>query len=128
LPGLTKKPRFDKLYQVIGYLLLVIITKMIAIIETGGKQYLVKAGDKIQIEKLPATAGSVIKFDKVLFISKGTDAAVGKPYISGAAVEGKVLKQGRAKKIHVLKYKAKSKYRRKIGHRQHYTEIEITKV
>ena len=91
---------------------------MIAIIETGGKQYLVKAGDKIQVEKLAGDAGKIVKFDKVLFASKNNDAQVGKPYISGAVVEGKVLKQDRAKKVHVLKYKAKSKYRRKIGSRK----------
>ena len=100
---------------------------MISVIETGGKQYLVQAGSKIQVEKLPGNAGDVLKFDKVLFVSKGSDAEVGKPYVSGAVVEGKVLKQARSKKIHILKYKAKSKYRRKQGHRQDYTEIEITK-
>ena len=96
---------------------------MTAIIQTGGKQYLVSKGDKIQIEKLSGNSGDVLKFDKVLF----ADGEVGKPYISGAVVEGKVLKQARGKKIHVLKYKAKSKYRRKIGARQFYTEVEITK-
>jgi large subunit ribosomal protein L21 len=96
---------------------------MTAIIETGGKQYLVKTGDKIQIEKLSGETGATITFDKVLF----ADGNVGKPYVSGAAVTGKVLKQGKGDKIHVLKYKAKSKYRRKIGARQQYTEVEITK-
>src|SRR5581483_1998913 len=98
---------------------------MIAIIETGGKQYLVSKGDKIQVEKLNAEEGKNVNFDKVLFTSSGSDATFGKPFISGAVVQGKVLKQGRGKKIHVLKYKSKSKYRRKIGSRQHYTEIEI---
>jgi large subunit ribosomal protein L21 len=96
---------------------------MTSIIETGGKQYLVKNGDKIQVEKLAGEAGSSIIFDKILF----HDGAVGKPFISGASVTGKVLRQGRGKKIHVLKFKAKSKYRRKIGARQAFTEIEITK-
>ena len=96
---------------------------MIAIIETGGKQYLVSKGDKIQVEKLDTEAGKTVTFDKVLF----HDGNVGKPYVSGAAVEGKVLKQGRSPKIHVLKYRAKSKYRRKIGARQAFTEVEITK-
>jgi large subunit ribosomal protein L21 len=96
---------------------------MPSIIATGGKQYLVSTGDKIQVEKLAGDAGATITFDKVLF----ADGTVGKPYISGASVTGKVLKQGRSAKIHVLKYKAKSKYRRKIGARQHYTEVEITK-
>jgi|SRR6185503_11979205 len=100
----------------------------IAIIETGGKQYLVSKGDTIQIEKIDGEAGGNIKFDKVLFTSDGKAHNVGKPFIASAVVEAKIKKQGRAKKIHVLKYKAKSKYRRKIGHRQAYTEVEITKV
>ena len=101
---------------------------MIAIFESGGKQYLVSAGDKIQVEKLDKEEGKSIIFDKVLFTSSGSDAVIGKPFISGATVQGKVLKQGRGRKIHVLKYKNKSKYRRKIGARQHYTEVEIIKV
>ena len=101
---------------------------MISIFESGGKQYLVSKGSVIQVEKLAGEAGSTITFDKVLFTSAGSDANVGKPYISGASVQGKVLKQGRSRKIHVLKYKPKSKYRRKIGARQAYTEVEITKV
>jgi large subunit ribosomal protein L21 len=101
---------------------------MISIFESGGKQYLVSAGDKVQVEKLPADEGKTITFDKVLFTSTGSDAKVGTPYLAGASVQAKVLKQGRSKKIHVLKYKAKSKYRRKIGARQAYTEVEITKV
>lgn len=96
---------------------------MLSIIESGGKQYLVKKGDRIQVEKLDAEAGKSITFSKVLF----QDGTVGKPFISGASVAGKVLRQGRGAKIHVLKFRAKSKYRRKIGHRQAYTEIEITK-
>jgi large subunit ribosomal protein L21 len=101
---------------------------MFAIIETGGKQYLVNQGDKIRIEKLPNQAGESVKFDKVLLVFDGKDLKVGKPYVAGMTVEGKILKQGKAKKIHVLKYKAKSKYRRKIGHRQQFTEVEITKI
>ena len=100
---------------------------MLAIFESGGKQYLVSKGDKIQVEKLDVESGKTVTFDKVLFTSSGSDANVGKPFISGATVTGMVLKQGRGKKIHVLKYRAKSKYRRKIGHRQDYTEVEITK-
>jgi len=96
---------------------------MLSIFESGGKQYLVSAGDKVQVEKLPGEAGAVITFDKVLFV----DGKVGKPYISGSTVAGKILKQGRGAKVHVLKYRAKSKYRRKIGARQAYTEVEITK-
>ena len=99
-----------------------------AVIQTGGKQYLVSAGDKIQVEKLVGDKDSVIKFDKVLATFEDKAYALGQPYIDKGLVEGKVLKQGRGKKIEILKYKAKSKYRRKQGHRQHYTEVEITKV
>ncbi len=101
---------------------------MIAVFETGGKQYLVSKGTKVQVEKLPGVKGDKLVFDKVLFTAEGTDYSVGKPYISGASVEAEISKQGRGKKIEVLKYKAKSKYRRKIGHRQAYTEVEITKI
>lgn len=89
---------------------------------------MVSKGDVIQVEKLIVDEGKNVTFDKVLFTSTGSDANVGKPFISGATVQGKVLKQGRGKKIHVLKYKNKSKYRRKIGARQYFTEVEITKV
>ncbi len=99
-----------------------------AVIATGGKQYLVAKGEKVQVEKLEGAAGDKITFDKVLATISDKEYSLGKPYVSGATVEGTILKQGRGKKIEVLKYKAKSKYRRKIGHRQAYTEIEITKI
>jgi large subunit ribosomal protein L21 len=86
------------------------------------------AGDKIQVEKLSGEAGSTVNFDQVLLTSNGTDVNLGKPFVSGAKVEGKVLKQGRGEKVRVFKYKAKSKYRRTIGHRQSFTEVEITKI
>jgi len=99
-----------------------------AVIQTGGKQYLVSKGDKIQVEKLDGDAGAKIKFDQVLATISESAYSIGKPMLDGAVVEATILKQGRGKKIHVLKYKAKSKYRRKIGHRQSFTEIEITKI
>ena len=99
-----------------------------AVIQTGGKQFLVSQGDKLQIEKLEGEAGSTITFDQVLATISDKEYMVGKPTLSGKTVEAKILSQGRGKKIEVLKYKAKSKYRRKIGHRQAYTEIEITKI
>ncbi len=99
-----------------------------AVIVTGGKQYLVSKGEKIQVEKLEGKAGDKITFDQVLATISDKDYVLGKPTISGAKVEANILKQGRGKKIEVLKYKPKSKYRRKIGHRQAYTEIEITKI
>jgi len=100
----------------------------LAVIQTGGKQYLVSVGDKIQVEKLAGEAGAALKFDQVLATFGDKDYELGKPHLSGAAVEAKILKQGRGKKIHILKYKAKSKYRRKQGHRQSYTEVEIVKI
>lgn len=100
---------------------------MSSIIETGGKQYLVSEGDVIQIEKLTGEKGETVTFDKVLLTTSGSDVTVGKPTVSGATVVGTITKQARAKKVHVLKYKAKSKYRRKIGARQHFTEVQITK-
>ena len=98
---------------------------MFSIIETGGKQYIVKPGDKIQVEKLEGAVGDSVTFDKVLMTGDKNDYKLGAPYVASATVSGKVIKQGRGRKIEVLKYKAKSKYRRKIGHRQAYTEIEI---
>lgn len=100
----------------------------LAIIESGSKQYLVKKGDKIQIEKIAGEIGDSIKLEKVLMLAEGTEVTLGKPFISGASVEAKVLKQARSKKVIVFKYKAKSKYRRKQGHRQNYIELEITKI
>lgn len=96
-----------------------------SVIETGGKQYLVAKGDKIQVEKLDAAVGDKVTFDSVLALVSDKDVEVGKPKLEGKTVEAKVLKQGRGSKIHVLKYKPKSKYRKKIGHRQAYTEVEI---
>ena len=101
---------------------------MFAIIETGSKQYLVKKGDKVQVEKMVGEKGDTIKLDKVLFTSDEKTFSLGKPYVTGATVEAKILLQGRGDKIHILKYKQKSKYRRKQGHRQSYTELEITKI
>src|SRR4051812_22175410 len=100
----------------------------LAIIESGAKQYLVTEKSKIQIEKIAGEVGDIIKLDKVLFTAEGDKIGTGKPFLSGVAVEAKILKQARSKKILVFKYKSKSKYRRKQGHRQHYTELEITKI
>ena len=97
---------------------------MKAIIETGGKQYYVEEGTVLYIEKLDLEAGSKVKFDKVL-MANGT---VGMPELSGAYVEGEVVKNGKGKKIIVYKYNQKKNYRRKQGHRQPYTKVEIKKI
>ncbi|MFC4409904.1 50S ribosomal protein L21 [Chungangia koreensis] len=100
---------------------------MYAIIETGGKQIKVEKGQEIYIEKLNGAADDVITFDKVLLVG-GDDVKVGVPFVEGATVKAKVLKQGRAKKIIVFKYKAKKNYRRKQGHRQPYTKLLIEEI
>ncbi len=98
---------------------------MFAIIETGGKQYKVETGKAIQVEKLPGDAGSVLKFDKVLLLADEKGVQIGAPYVSGAVVEAKVLGQGRGKKKIVFRYHSKTRYRKKKGHRQPFTAVEI---
>ena len=101
---------------------------MKAVIVTGGKQYTVAEGDVLYIEKLNAEDESVVKFDEVLAILDGENSKIGAPVVEGAAVEAKVVKNGKGKKIHVLKYKAKKNEKKKIGHRQPYTKVDITKI
>ena len=101
---------------------------MKAVIVTGGKQYTVAEGDVLYIEKLNAEAESVVKFEEVLAVLDGENSKIGAPVVEGAAVEAKVVKNGKGKKIHVLKYKAKKGEKKKIGHRQPYTKVEITKI
>ena len=101
---------------------------MHAIIETGGKQYKVTEGDTLFIEKLPNEAGDNVTFDKVLAVIDGDKITVGTPVVEGAKVDASVVKNGKGKKILVFKYKPKKGYRKRQGHRQPYTKVEITKV
>lgn len=101
---------------------------MYAVIETGGKQYKVTEGDVIFVEKLTADEGAEVVFDKVLVCGEGSDVKVGAPTVDGAKVTGKVLKNGKAKKIYVMTYKPKKNEKRKMGHRQPYTKVEIAKI
>ena len=101
---------------------------MKAVIVTGGKQYTVAEGDVLYIEKLNAEAEAVVKFEEVLAVLDGENSKIGAPVVEGVAVEAKVVKNGKGKKIHVLKYKAKKGEKKKIGHRQPYTKVEITKI
>ena len=101
---------------------------MKAIIVTGGKQYTVAEGDVLFIEKLNAEAEATVKFEKVLAVLDGENTKIGAPVVEGACVEAKVEKNGKGKKIHVLKYKAKKGEKKKIGHRQPYTKVQITKI
>ena len=101
---------------------------MHAVIRTGGKQYLVEPGKKLKIEKLNAKEGGKIVFNEVLLVSDDKKTEVGTPLVKGAKVEAKVLKQGRSRKIIVFRYHSKTRYRKKKGHRQHFTEVEVTKI
>ena len=101
---------------------------MKAIIVTGGKQYTVSEGDVLYIEKLEAEAESTVKFEEVLAVLDGENTKIGTPVVEGASVEAKVVKNGKGKKIYVLRYKAKKNEKKKIGHRQDYTKIQIEKI
>ena len=100
---------------------------MYAIIQTGGKQYKVSEGDQIVVEKIDGDVDSEVVLDKVLSII-GDSVKVGKPFIDGAKVTAKIVEHGKEKKILVFKYKAKSNYRKRQGHRQPYTKLSITKI
>ena len=101
---------------------------MYAIIESCGKQYKVAEGDVVFFEKLDAEEGKKVTFVKVILVSEDGKVQVGAPYVKGAKVEGKVVSHGKGKKIIVFKMKAKKNYRRKQGHRQPYTKVEITTI
>ena len=101
---------------------------MYAIIETGGKQHKVTLGQKIRVEKLDASIGSDVQFDKVLLVAENDQTAVGTPYVENMPVCAKVIDHGRGKKIRVIKMKRRKNYRRTQGHRQDYTELQIVSV
>jgi large subunit ribosomal protein L21 len=100
---------------------------MYAIIKTGGKQYKVEEGKTISIEKLDAEVGAAVEFGDVLLLSDA-DVKIGQPFVAGAKVTGTVLEQGKGAKIRIFKYKAKSNYRRRQGHRQPFTKVKIEKI
>jgi len=101
---------------------------MYAVIETGGKQYKVCEGDILFIEKLDVNDGETVTFDKVLAVSDAGSFVAGAPYVAGASVTASVVKNGKAKKIYVMKYKSKKNEKKKIGHRQPYTKVQILSV
>ncbi|XOB40931.1 MAG: 50S ribosomal protein L21 [Candidatus Nealsonbacteria bacterium] len=98
---------------------------MLAVIKTGGKQYIVSPGDKIKIEKIDKKEGSEITFKEVLLLEKGKKIEIGEPFLKQAKVIGKILKQGKNKKVIIFKYRASKRYKVKKGHRQPFTEVEI---
>lgn len=101
---------------------------MFAIVETGGKQYRVTEGEIIDVEKLAVPVGETVTLDRVVMVSDGSDVRVGKPVVEGASVQARVLEQDRARKQIIFKYKPKIRYRRKGGHRQPYTRLQIERI
>jgi len=102
---------------------------MFAVIKTGGKQYKVKEGEILKIEKVAGAAGDKIDFEVLLLADEdGKDVKIGKPIVSGVKVGAEILEQGRARKVNVIKYKPKVRYRRKAGHRQMYTKVKVGKL
>ncbi|MBT4837901.1 MAG: 50S ribosomal protein L21 [Methylococcales bacterium] len=99
---------------------------MYAVIKTGGKQYRVKQGDTLRVEKINAEEGASIELDQVLMINNENDVVVGKPFIEGGKVSATVKSQGRAKKVNILKFRRRKHHMKKMGHRQSFTELEIT--
>lgn len=100
----------------------------IAVIKTGGKQYKVKEGQYLKVEKIEKAVGQPVKFDTLLIAdSQGDGLTLGKPSL-GDKVEGKILEQGKDQKVQVIKYKSKTRYKKNVGHRQRYTKVEITKI
>lgn len=102
--------------------------KKIAVVKTGGKQYLVTEGQTLKVEKLPGEEGKSVSFDYVLLAATPKTTVIGTPRVKGAKVEAKIVRQGRAKKVVGVKMKAKKRYRRYFGHRQPFTEVEIKKI
>jgi large subunit ribosomal protein L21 len=98
-----------------------------AVVRTGGKQYIVREGEKLSTEKLPVAVGGKIVFDEVLLIADGAKVKVGTP-LTGVTIEAEVEEQGKGKKVHVIKFKSKTRYRRNKGHRQLYTKVAIKKI
>lgn len=101
---------------------------MYAVFLTGGKQYRAAQGDVLKIEKLDLEAGAEVAFDHVMLVGSGDDVKVGAPTVAGAKVSAKVLSQGRADKVHIVKFRRRKHHRKQQGHRQYYTEVQITAI
>jgi large subunit ribosomal protein L21 len=101
---------------------------MYAVLKTGGKQYRASQGDRLRVERLTAEVGDEVEFDQILLVGEGADVKVGSPLVKGGKVAAKVTAQGRSKKIEIVKFRRRKHYKRQAGHRQHYTEVEITSI
>lgn len=101
---------------------------MYAVIATGGKQYRVAQGEKLRVEKLDAEEGASVEFDNVLLVGSGEDVKVGAPYVEGGKVTATIKSHGRGEKVEIIKFRRRKHSRKQMGHRQHYTELEITSI
>jgi large subunit ribosomal protein L21 len=101
---------------------------MYAVFRTGGKQYRAKEGDVLRVERIDAEVGDVVAFDEVLLVGQGAEVKLGAPTVKGSKVEARVRAQGRGRKIDVIKFKRRANYKRHRGHRQYYTELEVTSI
>lgn len=101
---------------------------MYAVFRTGGKQYRARQGERLRVERLDGAVGDAISFDQVLLVGEGAEVKVGAPLLAGGKVEAKVVSQGREDKITIIKFRRRKHYRRTQGHRQHFTEVEITAI
>lgn len=101
---------------------------MYAVIKTGGKQYRVSPGDSIDVEKLPYEVGEQIELDQVLLVANGSGTKIGRPLVKGAKVKATVTRQAKGRKVIIFKYRPSKRYRRKKGHRQHYTRLRIDEI
>jgi large subunit ribosomal protein L21 len=102
------------------------VSDMYAVIKTGGKQYRVSQGDTLKVEKLDAGEGDSVEFDQVLMVGEGEDVKIGTPYVEGSRVTATVKAQGRGKKVEIIKFRRRKHHMRRMGHRQDFTEVEIT--
>ncbi len=101
---------------------------MYAVFRTGGKQYRARQGERVRIERLEAAVGDPVAFEEVLLVGEGAQVKIGAPLVSGGKVEGKVVSQGRDAKITIIKFRRRKHYKRVMGHRQSFTEVEITAI
>lgn len=101
---------------------------MHAVFQSGGKQYRVAPGDSVMVEKVPGNAGDSVTFDRIILTSDGEQVSIGKPYLDNAKVEGRITRQGKAKKVIAFKFKRRKGHRKKIGHRQQFTQVKIENI
>jgi len=101
---------------------------MHAVFQSGGKQYRVAPGDSVMVEKVPGNAGDSVTFDRIILTSDGEQVSIGKPYLDNAKVEGRITRQGKARKVIAFKFKRRKGFRKKIGHRQQFTQIKIENI